>query len=168
MRVRKENDHGDDLIHSGLQLISDFSQPPSLWKEAEDELSFLPLHKENNTQDTQRGTTPCSRSHSQDMADSEAQVLPTPKSVSVFIYQAKQGLGSLVAFQVGDAVPTDGCLPATTGSARATSQLLPKKSCKENSPHPTPCSLLTLFLIHWLGHLSCNPGEMFLASLKFS
>ena len=61
------------------------------------------------------------------MADSEAQVLPTPKSLSVLIYQAKQGLGTLVAFQVGDAVPMDGCLPATTVSARATSQLRQKK-----------------------------------------
>ena len=102
------------------------------------------------------------------MADPDAQVLLTPKSVSVLIYQEKQGLGTLVASQVGDAVPTGGHLPATIGSPGATSQLHPKKTSKESSQHPTSCSLLTVFLIYWLGHLSCNLGEMFLASPKFS
>lgn len=55
------------------------------------------------------------------MVDPEAQVLLTPKSISVLLYQEKQGLGTLVASQVGDAVPTGGHLPATTGSPGATS-----------------------------------------------
>lgn len=50
----------------------------------------------------------------------EAQVLLTPKSISVLLYQEKQGLGTL-ASQVGVAVPTGGHLPATTGSPGATS-----------------------------------------------
>lgn len=62
----KKRHHGNWTSYtqaSNFSMI--FTNPPSPRKEAEAEVSFLPLHKENNTQDTQRDTAPCPRPHSQ-------------------------------------------------------------------------------------------------------
>lgn len=99
----------------------------------------------------------------------QTQVFPTPKRITNTL--GKQGLGTLVACQVGKAVPRSEAHPRDHGVPWDRFTATPQQSLQRRFSAPCatclPDSFLNLFLTHRLADLSRTLGEMFLA-LRFS